>query len=59
MNMVEFELDVIAVELIQSQQAAYSEGSRELWPYGLSLECLSLSVLRIASSYLHLYRAKA
>lgn len=50
MNMVEFELDVIAVELIQSQQAAYSEGSRELWPYGLSLECLSLSVLRIASS---------
>lgn len=50
MNMVEFELDVIAVELIQSQQAAYSEGSRELWTYGLSLECLSLSVLRIASS---------
>lgn len=50
MNMVEFELDVIAVELIQSQQAAYSEGSREPWPYGLSLECLSLFVLRIASS---------
>lgn len=50
MNMAEFELDVIAVELIQSQQATYSEGSRELWAYGLSLECLSLSVLQIASS---------
>lgn len=50
MNMVEFELDVIAVELIQSQQAAHSEGPRELWPYGLILECLSLSVLQIARS---------
>lgn len=50
MNMVELELGYHCCPVNSVKQVTQSEESREMWPYGLTMECLNLSGVLTGSS---------